>query len=323
MDAIRFDRFTRALAAASSRRAAVRLLVAAPAVALATMDAAPSAARKRRGRGAAGPASEAASAACNLSCRTCSPSLLKAGANLSGCALSGADLAERNLRSANLSRVCFQGANLNGARLDGGNLSGACLTDADLRQANLRGVNLQNATLCGADLAGADLRGAQVSDAQLACAFVCDTRLPNGKTSNRDLGTDRACVSCDKGCPEGEHCCGGACFDLLTNVKHCLTCGNTCPAAPQHATVECGEAPGPDGRLTRGCIYRCDTGWDDCDNRFATGCEVFTEGDPNNCGVCGHKCPEGLECCGCDCVEPGSGTCGVCSTIRSAKLIRP
>jgi hypothetical protein len=210
---------------------------------------------------------------------------------------------------------------LRGATLTAGNLSGACFANALLLNASLRGSNLGQPDISGANLAGADLRGANVSSAQLASALLCNTRMPPGGDSDRDLGTNGACASCDKGCPASEVCCDGECVNLAVDTKHRLTCDNRCPDAPPHATVRCGEVE-VDGQLVGGRLYTCDDGWDDCDNAFENGCEVETRSDTTNCGICGFACPAGKACRECNCVEPGTTHGGVCPAIRNAKLIR-
>ena len=247
---------------------------------------------------------------------------VKSGANLRGCDLSGLSLAQRDLSSSTLRGACLQGADLRAATLDGADLGGACLHDANLVAASLRGATLKDAMLCGANLIQADLSGARVSASQLGCALVCGTRMPDGSIGDDDRGSSRACGACDNACARDETCCGTACARLATDTKHCTRCDNTCPPPTANVTVTCGQVPDLHGRLVHDCLYSCDEGWEDCDDDFATGCEVFTRGDTNNCGGCGTKCAEGMICCNCACVAPGSGECGFCPTIGNARLIR-
>lgn len=231
-------------------------------------------------------------------------------------------MTKHDLSAGDLRGACLQGADLREAVLDGSDLASACLQDALLGDASLRGVTLNDATLCGANLTRADLSGARVTATQLQCALVCDTTMPDGSLGDDDRGTSRACPACDGACAKDETCCDNACVKTETDIRHCARCGNACPPPTRNATVACGRAPDLHGRLAHGCVYTCDSGWDDCDDDFDTGCEVFTRGDANNRGGCGAKCADGMACCHCACVPIGSGLCGVCPTIASGRLIR-
>jgi hypothetical protein len=353
MDASRFDRLARLFASAATRRATLTSLLTAPfALAITSADAAPRKRRKskknknkkkrsRRGnlaragtpstlavpgaRGTAGSSggktAAASVAACSRTWRVCSAELVLAGADLRGCDFTRERLAGLDVSGALLDGASLRGANLEGAILDGAILTNACLADAILRDASLRGATLADADLTGANLAGADLRGTDLTHAQLASVdFLCNTHLPNGTISNRDLGTERACATCDKGCMGQDTCCNGTCVDLAKDLKHCGACGNNCPAAPRSASVFCDTLPDVTGQLVTGCYYACDKGWHDCDDIFENGCE--TPVDAANCADCGHTCEAGLECCDCRCVTPGTKDCGFCPEIRNAKLIR-
>ena len=324
MDATRFDGLARRLGASSTRRASFRLLLAVCAAATHRLVPEADGARKRpsRRKRPSGSGTDPNKAPCQNRCRPCSPLEVRGGGDLRGCDLSGQILTKRNLSACDLRGACLQGANLRGSTLDGADLGGACLRDTILLEASLRGVTLKNATLCGANLTSADLSGARVSAAQLECALVCDTRMPNGAIGDDDRGTSRACAACDDACARDETCCGNRCARLETDTKHCARCDNACPPPTKNATVACGRAPDLHGRLVHDCLYTCDEGWEDCDNDFDTGCEVFTRGDSNNCGACGATCADGMVCCNCACVVPGSGLCGICPAVTSARLIR-
>jgi hypothetical protein len=325
MDATRFDGLTRLLGTSSSRRAALRLLLAATAASPGLVPVG-SGARKRPARRKrkrlASSGTDVSKAQCRNQCHSCSPLDVRSGADLQGCDLRGLVLTKRDLSGCDLRGACLQGADLREASLDGANLDGACLRDAILAGTSLRGVSLHQANLCGANLTGADLSGSRVDAAQLACALVCNTRMPDGSLGDDDRGTSRACPACDDACLKDETCCGNECASLETDIRHCARCDNACPPPTAHATVSCGEAPDLHGRLVHDCLYTCEEGWEDCDNDFDTGCEVFTRGDANNCGGCGSRCADGMVCCNCQCVSPGSGQCGRCSTVTSARLIR-
>ncbi len=123
----------------------------------------------------------------------------------------------------------------------------------------------------------------------------------------------RHCGACDNSCPAGEVCSLGMCnafckagfgdcnmqsvdgceVDLGTRAKNCGACGNVCGAA--NASVKC---------TTGICeIDTCTTGYADCDNVYNTGCEIDTQTDTNNCGVCGKVCANGMVCTAGVCVN--------------------
>ncbi len=76
---------------------------------------------------------------------------------------------------------------------------------------------------------------------------------------------------------------------LQSDVMNCGKCGNLCALA--NATNKC---------VSGSCnVKTCDTGFANCNNIEADGCEVDTRGDSANCGACGKSCS-----------APGStGTC--------------
>jgi hypothetical protein len=68
--------------------------------------------------------------------------------------------------------------------------------------------------------------------------------------------------------------------DLRIDPRHCGQCGSRCPAVP-HAEIGCGG----------GCtIWRCESGFRDCNGAVSDGCETGVLDDPANCGGCGRTC---------------------------------
>jgi hypothetical protein len=199
MDRDRFDRLSRLVAAAGTRRDALRLLLggAVLGVAVGVEDAA---ARKRK-RSRAGQRGKVRAQQeqplCPTTCnQNCSNKPLHGGVNLTRCNLSERDLDGVNLRGANLTRVCFE--------------------NSSLRHVNFRGANLSGTCFCGADLRGADFRGTKLTTAQLACFAIvdCQTILPNGRPALP--------------CAPGETCCDGVCVDLGDDPNNCGACGTAC-----------------------------------------------------------------------------------------------
>jgi hypothetical protein len=197
MDRDRIDRLSRLVAAAGSRRDALRLIVAGAMAGSALGEGA--AARKRergRHRQRRPVRAQQEPPVCPTTCtQDCSTKPLHGGVNLTRCDFTERDLDGANLRGANLTRACFGHANL--------------------RFADLRATNVAGACFCGAALTGANFRGSNVTAEQLACANVaCDTILPNGKPA----------VPCDR----GERCCDGVCVAVATDPDNCGSCGNPC-----------------------------------------------------------------------------------------------
>ncbi len=144
----------------------------------------------------------------------------------------------------------------------------------------------------------------------------------NGKCV--DLASDLAnCGMCSNTCPGAPNgqpiceksMCGYKCdanFDncnnkpadgcetnVTTDVLHCGGCGKPCAAiangAPGCSNSMCG-------------IGSCNKGYDDCDMKVSSGCEVNLTSDDNHCGQCNLPCPQTHYCSGSTCLlKP---TCG-------------
>jgi hypothetical protein len=142
------------------------------------------------------------------------------------------------------------------------------------------------------------------------CAATCADGLANcdGDTSNgceTNIRTDpNHCGSCSNTCklPNAQADCAGSmcrvaqCADgfadcngdptdgceinLKTDKANCGICGKACPSL--NGQPYCADAA---------CQITCDTGFGDCDNDRANGCEKDVSRDVQNCGKCGTVCP--------------------------------
>ena len=103
------------------------------------------------------------------------------------------------------------------------------------------------------------------------------------------------CTAPSSTCSADELVCGGDggaadggatyCANTQVDISNCGACGAVCGST--HATPEC---------LKGKCTEVCATGYSNCDNNAANGCEVQTATDVNNCGTCGNACAAGIPC---------------------------
>lgn len=70
-----------------------------------------------------------------------------------------------------------------------------------------------------------------------------------------------------------------------TDVKNCGKCGDPCGATNTTMAATCTASK---------CVFACKAGFGHCGATNATGCETNLDGDPLNCGACGHSCLGGL-----------------------------
>jgi hypothetical protein len=106
-----------------------------------------------------------------------------------------------------------------------------------------------------------------------SCGHTC-----NSATETCQSGTCSPLV-----CPSGTGNCDGnaqnGCEVNTTTLQNCGGCGVNCtPPASMAAT--CSGV----------CQYACLPGFANCDGTLSNGCEVSLNGDPTNCGACGHSC---------------------------------
>jgi hypothetical protein len=92
------------------------------------------------------------------------------------------------------------------------------------------------------------------------------------------------------GCPGGYGDCDDDpddCETPLSLITSCGSCTTACDAS--HGDVRCDV-------MTLECVVGpmgCSTGFDDCDDDAATGCEAELATDPENCGMCDRSCGGG------------------------------
>jgi hypothetical protein len=96
-------------------------------------------------------------------------------------------------------------------------------------------------------------------------------------------------------CPSSEFPCE---TNLLKDDDNCggcgIRCGNEFAGAQSKWSCVGGQ-----------CAFSCNVpGFRNCDGDTGNGCEVYTREDPENCGECGTKCPEGSVCSEGACVDP-------------------
>jgi hypothetical protein len=278
-----FDRLSRLVAAAGTRRDIVRLLLGGALAGTAAGIGAVSARKKRSRGGRRGRVRvQQEQPLCPATCtQNCSGKPLHGGVNLTKCNFNEDDLDGVNLRGANLSKACFG--------------------ETSLRNADLRGTNVGKACFCGADLRGADFRGSNVSRAQLDCANLgCDTILPNGK---------RAIV-----CETNETCCDGVCVNTRNDPANCGVCGTACAVCQGCAGGVCEDLPdglldcsgdplvpaqpgfctaGPNTGICAGGVCNCGPGGDYIKEANRCVCNAA------NSTICGRggRCCEILEVC--------------------------
>jgi hypothetical protein len=221
-------------------------------------------------------------------------------------------------------------------------------------------VDTENCGACGAGCA-ADPPNAEAVCAGGECGLTCD---PGFGACNEDaadgceasLGVPASCGSCTTACSGatplcerdaagvyscvaacsgGRTLCGMSCVDTGDDPRHCGGCDVACMTPP-------ASSPTCDGGA---CGIVCDTGFADCNDSVADGCEVDTRTDVANCGVCGTACslPNATAICtartcevdgcdtgfancngdasdGCEADLASDATCGDCSTSCGSGL---
>ncbi len=100
------------------------------------------------------------------------------------------------------------------------------------------------------------------------------------------------------GCKANEKMCDGNCAP--TDTAHGCNATSCDPCPHDHGDVQC---------VAGSCeATACDTGFKDCNGMAVDGCETNTASDGDNCGSCGHGCPQGMQFC-------GGGQCSAISCV--------
>lgn len=127
---------------------------------------------------------------------------------------------------------------------------------------------------------------------------------PNGGVdASTEAGGEDLCAATE--CPAPYTTCSDSKFRCDKNLDsdnlNCGGCGVVCPGGDNTQVEDTLHA---DWRCSSGaCRMSCMQDFADCNGSPGDGCEVDTNCDPNNCGGCGIKCAEGVDCiygkCGC------------------------
>ena len=84
-------------------------------------------------------------------------------------------------------------------------------------------------------------------------------------------------------CSASERFCDGTCTNVTKNQDHCGDCSTRCSLANSAAVCTDSQCS----------IGQCNSGWADCNDAGADGCERSVSSDVLNCGACGNVCPSG------------------------------
>ena len=123
----------------------------------------------------------------------------------------------------------------------------------------------------------------------------------------------------ENGCPQDmTPCSDNYCHFLETDSNNCGACGNACPVGLVCEQDICTSPSSNSGiYVDESGDYRsvnnynpqqvpvdkgCPAGMTACPDNFC----YFLGSDPDNCGLCGNICPEGLVCSGSTCMNPAS-----------------
>lgn len=121
------------------------------------------------------------------------------------------------------------------------------------------------------------------------CEFCGDSCILNNASSTCDQNGVCSLGECDMGWMNCDNSSDTGCeTNVAGDSNNCGNCGNVCPSGP-NSTAVCKSGA---------CDINCDPGYSNCDGNnlvgYATGCEVHSDVDVNNCGsgasACGNVC---------------------------------
>ena len=134
-----------------------------------------------------------------------------------------------------------------------------------------------------------------------ACGNACGAP-PHAKASC----VNAACqvTACDQGYTDCDANAQNGCETQTgSDAKNCGMCGNACPQGLicVNGGCTCQQCNIPNAKskcVNNQCIFDgCLPGYSNCDNNDANGCEVATDSDAKNCGMCGNVCPQNTPAC--------------------------
>lgn len=160
----------------------------------------------------------------------------------------------------------------------------ACVEDGDCSSGECREEDGVCAVVCAAGSGDCD------NDNECETNTALDPEHCGG--CNQPCELDNAVTQCVAGgceileCEEPYDDCDGdpsnGCeVNLETDPENCGVCFNACIDINGDPTCDAGQ-----------CGIECVSGFEDCDDELANGCEKDTGRDVNNCGECDYPCPE-------------------------------
>ncbi len=128
----------------------------------------------------------------------------------------------------------------------------------------------------------------------------CEQSCSMGTNAEAICTSSECSIRCASGFADCDGDGVGCEVDISGDVQHCGRCGYAC-IAPANTVASCSAGT---------CSFRCATGFADCNDTMADGCEVDTRSDSANCGACRNGCSISDFASEVACVEGG------CAVVR-------